>query len=509
MKRVSIGGGLALAGLLLALAACGGDEGGSSPPPDGPAPISTLAYVVTRCHEEKGGTNSSFSQALWIRRGDREPLKIVEYALGQPPIGGFCRLWGESRASLAAPLLGAFQRIRFSADGSQVLFEVTDDFSVNTHVVPEDQQGIFVVGIDGTGLHKVARHSNDPCIRVYWPCVFARDAEECASCAPLINQCGFGASPDGRRIAYTDLGPSPTGEQASQVFTLDLVTGERQQVTHLPLLPVLPDCVGADTDCVFPSKHPITTPRFLGNPTIAYGRGRGCSTFGGGTFTVPADGTEEPQAVPVVALPGGGVVPVFQITGQPYAAEATLPGIPENGSSNLAGNMISEVFVIEPPDTAQLPGGRVLQLTKFGRSDTQQPAMSADGQRVVFVASTSKLGTNPSDQCQMFSIDRLGSDLRQLTFLSASGDTRRNCQDYASPGCTLARGGIDMITGSLLFASTCDPLGLNPSGGDQTFAIRPDGSGLVQLTQMQGLVRHADGSTDVEMAQTIAPSRLR
>ena len=507
VKGVSIGGGLALVAVLLELAACGGDGGGTSPPPE--AQVSTLAYVVTRCHEDKGGRNSSFSQTLWIRQGDREPVKIKEFALGHPPIGGFCRLWGQSRAGLATPLLGAFQRRAFTADGSQFLFEVTDDFSVNTDAVPADQQGIFAVRLDGTGLHKIAPHSNDPCIRVFWPCVLAPDARECAPCSPLINQCGFSRSKDGRRVAYTDLGPSATDEQASQAFTLDLVTGERQQVTHLPLLPVSPACVGQDTDCVFPSKHPITSPGFLGNATIEYQRGRGCSTISGGTFTVAADGKEEPQAVPVVALPGGTVLPVFQITGLAYSIAATVPGVPENGPANFAGNTIIEVFVVEPPDTAQLPEGRVLQLTNYGRSDTYQPGMSADGQRVVFIASTNDLGTNPSNQCQMFSIDRLGNDLRQLTFFSSSGNTRRNCQDYASPGCTLSRVGVDRVTGSLVFHSTCDPLGLNPTGADEAFAIRPDGSGLTQLTRMQGIVRHADGSIEVEMAEAFIPTRAR
>jgi hypothetical protein len=498
---------LVLVGLVFALAACGGDGGGPTPSPE--AQVSTLAYVVTRCHEDKGGRNSSFSQTLWIRQGDREPVKIKEFALGQPALGGLCHKWGQSRAGTVIPLIGAVQRMRFTADGGQFLFELTDDFSVNAHVIPEDQQGIFAVRSDGTGLRKIAPHSQDPCMLAYWPCVFNSSAAECASCAAAQSQCFFGASPDGSRIAFADLGPSPSGEEASQVFTLDLNTGERQQVTRLPLVPVSPACVGQETDCVFPSKHPITYPYFLGNSTITYQRGRGCSTFGGGTFTVNADGTEEPKAVPVVALPGGAVVPVFQITGDPYPAVATLPGIPENGFSNVAGNVIIEVFVVEPPGTVQLPEGRVLQLTNFGRSDTYSPAMSVDWQRVLFNASDDPLGTNPSKQCQIFSIDRLGGDLRQLTFVTASGGTRRNCEDFTSPGCTMLRRGIDMITGSVLFSSTCDPVGRNPTGADQFFAIRPDGSGLVQLIETEGIVRHPDGGIDVEMAWAMVPTRVR
>ena len=109
---------------LVAVAACGGDGGGSSAPPNGPAQVSTLAYVVSRCHEEKGGSNFSFSQALWVQRGDQPPVKIEELALGQSPIGGICRLWGQNRAGGASVLNGAFQRLGVSPNGSLILFEV-------------------------------------------------------------------------------------------------------------------------------------------------------------------------------------------------------------------------------------------------------------------------------------------------------------------------------------------------------------------------------------------------
>jgi hypothetical protein len=43
----------------------------------------------------------------------------------------------------------------------------------------------------------------------------------------------------------------------------------------------------------------------------------------------------------------------------------------------------------------------------------------------------------------------------------------------------------------------CDPLGSNPYGV-QMFAMRPDGSGLRQLTAARGLVGEADGTVSVE-----------
>jgi hypothetical protein len=223
-------------------------------------------------------------------------------------------------------------------------------------------------------------------------------------------------------------------------------------------------------------------------------------------FTAKADGTAEPEPVQTVALPDGTLIPIFQITGEPYVTAAIVPGIPENGPSANAGNNISEAFVIEPPDSALLSGGRVLQLTNYGRSDTYFERMGIDGQHVFFVASENPLGTNPSEQCQWFSIDRLGGDLRQLTSFEMVGDRRRNCLDAAAPGCSIVDfGELDLLTGALMFGSTCDPVGRNPNGMEQLFALRPDGSGLTQLTQMQGMIQYADGSIDVEM---VGPARI-
>ena len=309
----------------LAVTACGGDGGGGT---SGPAQVSTLAYVVTQCHEERGGIGYVASSAVWVRQGERPPVKVVEYPAGQPPIGGFCTLFGQYRDGLSSIYVGALQRLGVSPDGSLVVFEVTDDFSVYTHVIPEEQQGIFAVRADGSGLHKVADHSRDPPFRIDWRCVFP-NAPGCAGAADYHTDFGF--SPDNRRIAYTDLGVGDTGEETPQVFTLDLTTLERQQVTKLPPLPMCRGESNDPPDCVQPTAPPLSLPSFLDDTTITYARGRGNSFLGGGLFTVKlnANGTpaEEAQAVPVVALPGGGLVPVFEITGgDPYASTAGVPG---------------------------------------------------------------------------------------------------------------------------------------------------------------------------------------
>jgi hypothetical protein len=54
------------------------------------------------------------------------------------------------------------------------------------------------------------------------------------------------------------------------------------------------------------------------------------------------------------------------------------------------------------------------------------------------------------------------------------------------------------VTRTILIDSSCDPFGTNPNG-DQLFAMRPDGSGLRQLTHTRGFVTEADGTVDVEL----------
>ena len=81
----------------------------------------------------------------------------------------------------------------------------------------------------------------------------------------------------------------------------------------------------------------------------------------------------------------------------------------------------------------------VLQLTNFRRTDTYNATVSADGERVFFSAATDRLGTNPTENCQLFSIDRNGGDLRQLTdFREAPVRARNGCYFGRKPsGCTV------------------------------------------------------------------------
>ena len=70
-------------------------------------------------------------------------------------------------------------------------------------------------------------------------------------------------SPDGREVVLTDLGPGPAGEEAVQVFTLNIDTGERVQLTHLPFEPDHP--VGLDS-----LDRGTCCPIFLDNGRISF-----------------------------------------------------------------------------------------------------------------------------------------------------------------------------------------------------------------------------------------------
>jgi len=70
--------------------------------------------------------------------------------------------------------------------------------------------------------------------------------------------------------------------------------------------------------------------------------------------------------------------------------------------------------------------------------------------------------------------------------------------------------GLDWGTGSIVFGSTCDPFDTNPTLAGQIFAMRPDGSGLRQLTFTRGIEAGADGSLHFELAGPFAvATRLR
>ena len=447
--------------ILIAMSACGGD--GAGQPTLGLATVSTLAYVVTECSTEKAGGPGTIRQRLQIRQGDQAPITVVDTSPVGFTNGNFCVAVGARRADFLFTRYGVFHRLGVSPDGSQVVFEVTDDDADTVfppHALSDEQKGIFAVRADGTDLpHRLGPAS--------------RESSLTSNGRPF-----FVFSPNGRTIAYTDRGPSRNNEDAIQVFTLDLATGARTQVTRLP--PTV--------------REGTYGPLFTDDQSIAFFTYANAEDLNpdGELISVRVntiDGTLTEFKSPI-AIPGSEVLTTFRITGSEVnVALLRLGGQPKDGP------FINEVFAIDGLND-------VLQLTNLGLFNTFTPTVSADGQRVIFSSTTDRLGTNPTENCQLFSIDRNGGDLRQLTHFQEvpeGGHSTAGCFSQPRPlGCTAIYTSRDTQSGALVFNSSCDPFGRNPYG-TALFAIHADGTGLHQLTETKGYSVDASGAVSVEL----------
>jgi hypothetical protein len=299
-------------------------------------------------------------------------------------------------------------------------------------------------------------------------------------------------SPNGRRITFTDLGPAPDGRQAIQIAVLDLVTGDRKLLTRLP----------AGTD---PTPFPNTPqnspyfltccPKFVDNDTIVFQTytdpvndpegSRPADLNALSFFTIGIDGRHL-TALPKPTLgPGAQLIPTFGVTGgRLELRRVSVPGEPQGPPVDPPGSTfpITDIYV-------QYGHNDLIQLTKYERIDTLVGFLTPDRKRAVFLASADPLGTNPLGTCQLFSVNVRGGALRQITHLDPGFPVPR-------PGCYLPTGigyGVfraivqDPVTGAIVFNTTLDALKLRAGSGvgnrDQIFAIRPDGSGLRQLTE--------------------------
>jgi hypothetical protein len=273
-----------------------------------------------------------------------------------------------------------------------------------------------------------------------------------------------------------------------QIFTLDIVTGSRTQLTHLPF--VADRVLGGTTSFLVLGTG---FPTFRHDGRIAFfsfGNIDGSNPEGNQVeFLVNPDGSGLKRVPLPVATPGSQVVPIFGSTAggaRRSSIVLSTPGTPLNPD---AGDTISEVFFFDRE--------HLVQLTSFRRSDTGSALLTRDGKRVILAASADPFGTNPSGDCQLFSISTVGADLRQLTRFSQPEASMTGCHTTTPPGCRVIPVGLEPATGTLVFYSSCDPFGTNPLG-DQLFSIRADGTHLRQLTHARGLVTEADGTPSAE-----------
>ena len=381
--------GAFVAAVLLTLAACGGG-GDNAPPPVGPAPTNTLAYVDTACHADASGFTAT--QELRVRRGESAPVTVALVPMIRPLPSAFaCVEFGVELYGGNSLAFGAYQRLGVSPDGTGIVFEVTDDFSIlGPSTVPAEQKGIFFIRADGGGLRRLGDASRIPSFTTGGGSLLTNAVEP-----------NFRFSPSGRYVAFTDMGPGP-GDDAAQVFLLDVESGQRTQVTHLPPAPLAG--IEGTRQGNFLDERTILFLSFS-NPDGLNPGGKQLN------FSVNIDGSEL-KALSTVAISGGaGVIEVPAITGFGRLVRPVIvPGMPLNPLPGITTD-IREVFITD--------GANVLQLTNFQRTDTATyEILSVDGERVFFTASVDPpLGTNPLEVCQIFSVDALGADLRQLTTL--------------------------------------------------------------------------------------------
>jgi len=400
----------------------------------------------------------TFQEEVRVRRGEDE---VTVATVG--PVGPLesLRCVNAGLAHWTYSREGSLLRWGLTPDGTDVVFEANDEYvAIGSGLLPPEQRGIFYVRADGSGLRRLGPPSRSPAFFSFTYSIF---------------DLGLNFDPSGREFIYIDYGPDESGQEAAQIFAQSLVPGEpSRQVTQLPPLE-LPQGVPE-----------ITWPEFIDEETILFARWPPETPGIESWMTVGAEGTGV-REVPRVDLGGGHFIPVFQISGQDYSALASaLPGEPENPRGNQP---VIEVFVISGTD--------VLQMTNFRRTDTATSGAfySKREGRVYFTASANPLGINPENTCQIFSIDPLGTDLRQLTFFETPTPSRgAGCYDRR---CQLGQPVQDAVAGSIFFMSSCDPLGQNPLGW-QIFAIQPDGSDLRQVTSASGVVFSPDGYVEVE-----------
>jgi hypothetical protein len=298
----------------------------------------------------------------------------------------------------------------------------------------------------------------------------------------------FSFSPNGRFVAFTDRGPGPDGIEAAQIVVMRLPQGERTQVTRF--------IASHQGNPMGPDVYAL----FLDDDTLGvYGYGQGGSDY----FTVRPNGEDlRPIDVPDLGIGGGTIVSGFQVAGTFGTTVAVQFGDME--ATDPVPGKANELLLYAGPH-------RLLQLTRFQRSDTQAGPSLNTGDRVFFLASENRHDMNPMNACQLFSIDRLGGHLRQVTRFASPARSTTGCIGGSDDPrewrvAQTAPPWFDPRARTLVFDGTADPYGLHPVGL-QVFAARRNGSGLRQLTNYRGMEGSAAaGTLSVELPGPIATS---
>jgi len=450
------------------------------------ARIRTLAYVVTECTADPQGRTSA-KQKLVVRRGNCDPVPVMELRSSAPvpdPTGG-CRLYAATRYGPGSLWGFPFQRMAVLPDASGVVFEVSKQTippPFRDRAIEPPEEGIFFVRANGKGLRRLGDASRFPLV------AFGASAVQLGSIAGFRNveRVDYPITTDSRTLALTDYVRGPDGQDAPQLFTLDIGTRVRTQVTHFP-----------------PSGPVPFRPDFADDRTILFHTALSRDRLETGpldvTYRIKTNGTGLEMLPTLEPVPGAHVVEQFHIAGR--STNALIVFLPETVLDFLGREVpVAELFVVEDK--------RALQVTHFHRPDTTTGTLR--GRHLFFRASANPFGTNPGENCQVFSVNTLGGDLRQLTRFRDDARPSVGCNwDFGGVACAIEGIVLDQVTGTVIFGSSCDPFGMNPYGF-QLFSMRPDGSGLRQLTATRGRVIEPDGAVSFQTVGPIAyPARAR
>ncbi|GAB4373020.1 MAG: hypothetical protein Kow0062_09750 [Acidobacteriota bacterium] len=189
-----------------------------------------------------------------------------------------------------------------------------------------------------------------------------------------------------------------------------------------------------------------STEEFGDNPVAAYQLFRVSTTTGQGARVSDIDG-----GIAAASVSDDGQWIAFTSRGDPKGQNQ---------------DRSEELFVM------QSNGTRVVQLTNLA-SDAEgrifYPVICGDGSRILFLSDADLGGLNPERRSELWRIQRDGSGLVRVTHMQSGVIT--------SPLIAISDDGTRIV-----FESNADPLGQNPDGGREIFAVNGDGTDLRQLS---------------------------
>ena len=329
---------------------------------------------------------------------------------------------GLTQVTHSATAKAYFQGMGISGDGQRITFGSTDN---PTGQNADGSTEVFAVQSDGTNLRQLTNSGQE-------------------STFPVI-------SGDGTKIAFASLG-NLTGNNPYnmlEVFVVNWDGTDMRQLTRSSTNPLdrrtseFPSITDDGALVVFDSNQKPGTSNTDGNFEVWK-----IKTDGTGGLTVLTSGTQQPGAS-LPAISGNGNRIAFA-----YGPDALVSGgNPDKGK---------ELYVMDAS------GGILQQLTNTNNTPvSQDPDITPDGSRIVFVSNGNLIGTDADLTGEIYRIEAGGTGLAQVTNLSGAGPSTPSIASDRS---------------TIVFSSKANPLGSNADLSEEIFLIHADGTALKQLT---------------------------